>query len=84
VGIIICIGESVDIWKKNVMEDLENRVLEFTMVRDFLTDLKQEFGNENNEFVKVAEMKKIEQKSKTMKKFVQEFRKVARGSGFKK
>jgi len=84
VGIIICIGESVDIWKKNVMEDLENRVLEFTMVRDFLTDLKQEFENENNEFVKVAEMKKIEQKSKTMKKFVQEFRKVARGSSFKK
>jgi len=42
------------------MEDLENRVLEFTMVRDFLTDLKQEFENENNEFVKVAEMKKIE------------------------
>ena len=42
------------------MKDLENGSLEFTIVGDFLTNLKQEFGNRNNKLVKVAELKKLE------------------------
>ena len=34
--------------------------------------------------IKVAELKKVEQGGKTMKEFVQEFRKTARDSGYKK
>ena len=34
--------------------------------------------------MKVKELKKVEQESKTMEKFVHEFRKVARKSGYKK
>jgi len=46
----------VDIWKENVIEDLENKSLEFAIVEDFLTDLKKEFRNENNKSVKVVEL----------------------------
>jgi len=63
-------GGSVDIWKKNMMEDLKNESLEFATVGDFLTDLKQEFGNRNNKLVKIAELKKVEKRSKTIKEFV--------------
>ena len=50
--------------RKNVIEDLENRSLEFSIVREFLTNLKQEFKNINNKLVKIIELKKVEQESK--------------------
>ena len=33
--------------------------------------------------MKVAELKRLEQEGRTMKEFVQEFRRAARGSGYK-
>jgi len=47
-----------------------------------LADIKKEFGGENKETVKVAELKRLEQEGKTMEEFVQEFRKVVRGSRY--
>lgn len=72
--------ESIDIWKKNV---LEFRELEFSLVGDFLAELRKEFGKEDNKLAKVAELRKIEQELRTMEKFMQEFQKVARESGYK-
>ena len=46
-------------------------------------DIKKEFGEEDEESTKVAELKKVEQGNRTMKEFVQEFRRVARKSGYK-
>jgi len=51
------------------MEDLENRSLVYAIVGEFLTDLKQEFGGENN-MMKMAELKKLEQRSRMIEKFV--------------
>ena len=69
---------SVDILKKNVIEDLENRSLSYATVEKFLLDFKEEFGREENETMKVAELKKVEQEGKTMEKFVQKFRRIAK------
>ena len=33
-----------DIWKKNIMKNLENEELEYITVGEFLMDLKKEFG----------------------------------------
>jgi len=52
-------------------------------VGEFLMALKKEFGGGDEEVVKVAELKKLEQGEKTMVEFVQEFKKAARGSGYK-
>jgi len=45
--------------------------------------VKKEFDEEDEELVKVAELKKIEKGERIMEDFVQEFRKVARESGYK-
>jgi len=65
------------------LEDLEIGKLESLIVRDFLTKLKKEFDSKGNKTIKVVELKKVEQGSRTMKEFVQEFRRVVRESGYK-
>jgi len=40
--------ESANIWKKNIIDDLESRDLEFPKVREFLTELKREFSSRDN------------------------------------
>jgi len=49
-----------DIWKENMLEDLEERVLEYKSVGEFLAAIKKEFGGGEEESVKVAELKKLE------------------------
>jgi len=51
-------------------------------VEEFLISLRKEFGRGEEESVKVAELRKLEQGEKTMKEFIQEFERVARGSGY--
>ena len=75
-------GGVVDIWKENVLEELEVGELEFETVGEFLAEIKKEFGGEEEESVKVAELRKLEQGEKTMEEFVQEFKRAARGSGY--
>ena len=64
------------------MEELEAGKLEFESVGEFLAEVKREFGGGDKESIKVAEVKRIEQGSKTMEEFVQEFKRIARGSGY--
>jgi len=75
-------GGSADIWKENVMEELEAGEMEYEMVEEFLTSLKKEFGEGEEESVKAAELRKLEQGGKTMEEFVQEFKRAARGSRY--
>jgi len=53
-------GGSADIWKKNIMEELEAGEVEFESVGEFLAEIKREFRGGDEESVKVAELKKIE------------------------
>jgi len=77
-------GKSADIWKENIIKDLESGNLSYAMVEEFLSDLKQEFGRENNETMKMAELRKMEQRGKTIEKFIQEFRRTAKESRYEK
>ena len=49
-----------------------------------MADLRKEFERGDKKAVKVAELKKLEQGSKIIKKFVQKFRRAARESKYKK
>ena len=75
-------GGSADVWKENVMEELESGEVEYESVEDFLTSLKKEFGGGEEESVKAAELRKLEQGGRTMEEFVQEFKRAARGSRY--
>ena len=66
-------GGTVDIWKENVMEELEVGEMEYEMAEELLTVLKKEFGRGEEEAVKAAE---------TMEEYVQEFKRIVRGSGY--
>ena len=56
--------------------------MEYETAEEFLMVLKKEFGGGEEELVKVAELRKLEQGGKTMEEFIQEFKRVARGSGY--
>ena len=64
------------------MEDLEEGELEYESVGEFLAAIKKEFGEEKEESVKVAELKRLEQGGRTMEEFIQEFRRAARESRY--
>jgi len=64
------------------LEDLEEGLLEYENVGEFLADIRKEFGGGDKELVKVVKLRKLEQESKTMEKFVQEFRRVAKESKY--
>jgi len=73
---------SADIWKENVMEELESGEVDYETAEELLIGLKKEFGEGKEESVKAAELRKLEQGGRTMEKFVQEFKRAARGSGY--
>ena len=56
----------MDIWKENTLKDLEEELLEYETVGKFLADIRKEFGGGDEELVKVAELKRLEQGEKTM------------------
>ena len=75
-------GGLADVWKENVMEEMESGEVEYESAEEFLTYLKKEFGGREEESVKAAELRKLEQGGRMMEEFVQEFKRAARGSGY--
>ena len=75
-------GGSADIWKENIMKELETEEMEYETVEKFLTALKKEFGGGKKELVKAAELRKLEQEGRMMEEFVQEFKRAARSSRY--
>ena len=75
-------GGAADVWKENVLEELEVGELEFETVGEFLAEIKKKFRGGEEKSVKAAELKKLEQGGRTMEEFIQEFKRAARGSGY--
>ena len=64
-------------------EELELGEIEYETVEELLTTLKKEFEGGEEESVKTAELRRMEQGGKTMEEYVQEFKRTARGSRYK-
>ena len=79
----ICAKGLTNIWKENMLKDIEIEKLEFISTGNFLTELKKKFGRGNSKSAKVAKLKKVEQESKTMEEFMLEFGRIARKSRYK-
>jgi len=62
--------ESVDIWKKNLSENIKAGKVQFESARNFLAKLKKEFGESNNKLAKVTKLKKVDQILRTIKEFI--------------
>jgi len=72
-----------DVWKENMMEELESGEVEYESVEEFLTSVKKEFGGGEEESIKAAELRRMEQGEKTMEEYVQEFKRTTRDSRYK-
>ena len=64
------------------MEELESGEIEYESAEEFLMSLRKEFGGKEEESVKAAELRKLEQGGRMMEKFVQEFKQATRGSEY--
>jgi len=53
-------------------------------VEELFTKIRQEFREFDEESIKVDELRVLEQGRKTVDKYVQEFRRTTRGSGYKR
>ena len=52
------------------MEKIDIEEIEFETAGKFLAEIRREFGGGDEELVKIAELKKIEQEGRTMEEFV--------------
>ena len=71
-------------WKENIMEELESGEVEYESAEEFLMGLRKEFGGGEEESVKAAKLRKLDQEGRMMEEFVQEFKRAARGSGYER
>ena len=51
--------ELVDIWKENIIENLESGKLEYVIVKEFLMDLKRKFRGRDDGTMKIVKLKKM-------------------------
>ena len=79
---VVCTRRAADVWKENVMKELEAGEIEYETAEELLMSLKKKFEGEEEESVKAAELRKLEQGGRMMEEFVQEFNRAARGSGY--
>ena len=61
---------TADIWEKNIIENLERKLLNQEAVGEFLANLKEKFREKNDKIIKITELKKIEQENRMMEEFV--------------
>ena len=54
-----------------MLENLETREVEFGLAGKFLLELKKKFGGGIQKLVKVAKLKKVEQRERNMEEFIQ-------------
>ena len=59
-----------DVWKENVMEELESGEVEYESAEEFLIGLKKKFGGGEEKSTKAVELRKLEQEGITMEEFV--------------
>ena len=57
-------GELADVQKENILENLEEGLLEYENIGEFLVDIRKEFGGGDKESVKVAKLRRLEQGEK--------------------
>jgi len=73
-------GGVVEAWKDNLLDELAKGESE---VEQLFTKIRNDFRETSEEERKIEQLQTMEQGGRTCDKYVQEFKKVARGSGYK-
>jgi len=75
-------GGVAEAWKDNLLDELAEGELEVESAEQLFTKIRNDFGETLEEERKIEQLRTIEQGGRTYDEYVQEFKKVARGSGY--
>jgi len=75
-------GGVAEAWKDNLLDELAKGESEVETAEQLFTKIRDDFGETSEEERKIEQLRTIEQGGRTYDKYVQEFKKVARGSGY--
>jgi len=75
-------GGIVEAWKDNLIDELAKGESEVKTVEQLFSKIRNNFGKTLEEERKIEQLRTIEQGGRTCDKYVQEFKKVTRGSGY--
>jgi len=70
-------------WKDNLLDKLAKKELEVKTAEQLFSKIRNDFGEISEEERKIEQLRTIEQGGRTCDKYIQEFKKVARRSGYK-
>jgi len=71
-----------EVWKNNILDEIEKGTSEVDTMEELLKKMREEFGEFDEESRKVDELRLLVQGPRTCNEYVQEFKRVARGSGY--
>jgi len=75
-------GGVAEAWKDNLLDELAKGESEVETVEQLFSKIRNDFGETSEEERKIEQLRTIEQGGRTCDEYVQEFKKVARGSGY--
>jgi len=75
-------GGIAEIWKNNLLDELAKGESEVELAEQLFAKIRNNFGEISEEERKIEQLRTIEQEGRTYDEYVQEFKKVARGSGY--
>ena len=75
-------GGIVEVWKDNLLDELAKGELKVESAEQLFAKIRNDFGETLEEERKIEQLRTIEQRGRTCNKYMQEFKKVARGSSY--
>jgi len=72
----------VEAWKNNLLDELAKGKSEVESAEQLFAKIRNDFGETSEEERKIEQLRTIEQAGRTCDEYIQEFKKVARGSGY--
>ena len=75
-------GGIAEAWKDNLLDKLAKGKLEVESVEQLFTKIRNDFGKTLKKERKIKQLRTIEQGGRTCDEYMQEFKKVTRGSGY--
>ena len=73
----------MEAWKDNLLDELAKGESEVELTEQLFTKIRDDFGKTLEKERKIEQLRTIEQGRRTCDKYMQEFKKVARGSSYK-
>ena len=75
-------GGVAEAWKDNLLDELAKEESEVETAEQLFMKIRDDFGETSEEERKIEQLRMIEQGGRTCDEYIQEFKKVARGSGY--